>query len=77
MPGSLAEKSRLIRGLVSRRDFLIETRLLEVQFQAFFIVKYGKKGGKWTKVVGISFTNYLNTIFIFEKALKLQLIDGS
>ena len=77
MPGSLAEKSRLVRGLVSPLRLLNRDETFGSPISGFFRVKYGKKGGKWTKVVGISFTNYLNTISTFEKALKLQLIDGS
>ena len=51
---------------------------MEVQFQALFNVQYGKKRGETrTRLGGISFTNYPNTVFLLEKALKLQAVEGS
>ena len=74
MPGSLTESLELFwvsfpaETSYSRRDFW------ESFFQALFSVQHSKKGGKWTRVLRISFRNNLGTIFILEKPLKLLLV---
>ena len=77
MPGSLAEKSRLVRGLVSLLRLLNRDETFGSPISGTFKRPIWQKGGNWTRVVGISFTNYLNTISTLEKALKLQVVVGS